>query len=145
MHDFGRVIEPARLCQYLAGPTPVIVDADIVNITRQDQGLVLFAKNGRQFNYEQIVVATGAGLPESLSQLAIEGVRVDITTGQVSHIPQQAALVPLTAGLSFGGYLTSCHNGFLNLARHLTEADKALTMLMPFVKARSATARAKRF
>ena len=115
VHDFGRVIEPARLRQHLAGPTPVIVDAEIVNITRQDQGLVLFAKNGRQFNYEQIVVATGAGLPESLSQLAIEGVRVDITTGQVSHIPQQAALVPLTAGLSFGGYLTPSHNGFHEL------------------------------
>ncbi len=115
VHDFGRVIEPARLCQHLAGPTPVIVDAEIVKIIRQDQGLVLFAKNGRQFNYEQIVVATGAGLPESLSQLAIEGVRVDITTGQVSRIPQQAALVPLTAGLSFGGYLTPSHNGFHEL------------------------------
>ena len=115
VHDFGRVIEPARLCQHLAGPTPVIIDAEIVNITRQDQELVLFAKNGRQFNFEQIVVATGAGLPESLRQLAIEGVRVDITTGQVSHIPQQATLVPLTAGLSFGGYLTPSHNGFHEL------------------------------
>ena len=115
VHDFGRVIEPARLCQHLAGPTPVIIDADIVNIIRQDQELVLFAKNGRQFNYEQIVVATGAGLPESLRQLAIEGIRIDITTGQVSHIPQQAALVPLTAGLSFGGYLTPSLNGFHEL------------------------------
>ena len=115
VHNFGRVIEPARLCQHLAGPTPVIIDVDIVNITRRDRGLVLLAKNGRQFNYEQIVLATGAGLPESLSQLAIAGVPVDITAGQVSHVPQQAALEPLAAGLSFGGYLTPCHNGFHEL------------------------------
>jgi tRNA 5-methylaminomethyl-2-thiouridine biosynthesis bifunctional protein len=115
VHDFGRVIEPARLCQHLAGPTPVVIDTEIINITRQDQGLVLLAKNGRQFNYEQIVVATGAGLPESFRQLAIAGVTVDIIAGQVSHIPQQAALAPLVAGLSFGGYFTPCHNGFHEL------------------------------
>ncbi len=115
VHDFGRVIEPARLCQYLAGPTPVIIDADIINITRHEHGLVLLAKDGRQFDFEQIVVATGAGLPASLHQLAITGVRVDITAGQVSHIPEQATLAPLAAGLSFGGYLTPCHNGFHEL------------------------------
>ena len=126
VHDFGRVIEPARLCQYLAGPTPVIIDADIINITRQDQGLVLLAKNGRQFNYEQIVVATGAGLPESLRQLVIDGVRVDITVGQVSHIPQQAALAPMVAGLSFGGYLTPCHNGFHELGATFNQSGQGI-------------------
>ena len=60
-------------------------------------------------------MATGAGLPKTLSQLAISGVRVDISTGQVSHIPQQPALDALKAGLSYGGYLTPCHNGFHEL------------------------------
>ena len=78
-------------------------------------GLMLMAEDGRQFSFDQIVVATGAGLPETLRQLAIAGVRVDITTGQVSQIPQQPALNALKAGLSFGGYLTPCHNGFHEL------------------------------
>lgn len=115
VHDFGRVIEPAGLCQHLAGSTPLIVDAKISAITRDIHGLMLVAEDGRRFSFDQIVVATGAGLPKTLSQLAISGVRVDISTGQVSHIPQQPALNALKAGLSYGGYLTPCHNGFHEL------------------------------
>ena len=115
VHDFGRVIEPARLCQHLAGPTPLIVDAKIIKITRNEHGLMLIAQDGRRFGFDKIVVATGAGLPESLRQLAIAGVRIDITTGQVSYIPQQPKLNALKVGLSFGGYLTPCHNGFHEL------------------------------
>jgi len=115
VHDFGRVIEPTRLCHHLAGSTPLIADAKISDITQDDQGLMLIAEDGRRFSFDQIVVATGAGLPETLRHLAIAGVRIDITTGQVSHIPQQPALDALRAGLSFGGYLTPCHNGFHEL------------------------------
>ncbi len=115
VHDFGRVIDPTRLCQHLAGSTPLIVDAMISDITRDDHELILMAEDGRRFSFDQIVVATGAGLPDTLRQLAIAGVRVDITSGRVSHIPQQPALNALKAGLSFGGYLTPCHNGFHEL------------------------------
>ena len=126
------MIEPARLCQHLAGSTPLIVDAMISDINRDDHGLMLMAEDGRRFSFDQIVVATGAGLPETLRQLAIAGVRVDITTGQVSHIPQQPALNALKAGLSFGGYLTPCHDGFHELGRHLIEAGRRLVIKMPF-------------
>ena len=126
VHDFGRVIEPARLCQHLAGSTPLIVDAMISDINRDDHGLMLMAKDGRRFSFDQIVLATGAGLPETLRQLAIAGVRVDITTGQVSHIPQQPALNALKAGLSFGGYLTPCHDGFHELGATFDRSGQAI-------------------
>ena len=115
VHDSGRVIEPARLCHHLAESTPLVADAKIIEIRRNDHGLMLMAKDGRWFSFDQIVVATGAGLPETLRQLAIAGVRVDITTGQVSYIPQQPELDALRVGLSFGGYLTPHHNGFHEL------------------------------
>ena len=124
VHDFGRVIEPARLCQYLAGPTPLIVDARISGISRNDQALTLVAEDGRQFSFDQIVVATGASLPETLHQLAIAGVKVDITTGQVSHIPKQPSLNALKTGLSFGGYLTPCHNGFHELGATFDRSEQ---------------------
>ena len=126
VHDFGRVIEPARLCQHLAGSTPLIVDAMISDINRDDHGLMLMAEDGRRFSFDQIVVANGAGLPETLRQLAIAGVRVDITTGQVSHIPQQPALNALKAGLSFGGYLTPCHDGFHELGATFDRSGQAI-------------------
>ena len=127
VHDFGRVIEPARLCQHLAGSTPIIVDANILSINRNDQGLMLLAEDGRQFSFDQIVVATGAGLPETLRRLAIDGVRVDITIGQVSQVPQQPALNTLRAGLSFGGYLTPCHNGFHELGATFDRTGQAIS------------------
>ena len=126
VHDFGRVIEPARLCQHLAGSTPLIVDAMISDITRDDHGMMLMAEDGRRFSFDQIVVANGAGLPETLRQLAIAGVRLDTTTGQVSHIPQQPALNALKAGLSFGGYLTPCHDGFHELGATFDRSGQAI-------------------
>ncbi len=126
VHDFGRVIAPARLCQYLARSTPIIVDAKVSGISRNDYGLMLMAEDGRRFSFSQIVVATGAGLPETLRQLAIAGVQVDITTGQVSQIPKQPALNALKAGLSFGGYLTPCYDGFHELGATFDRGEQAI-------------------
>ena len=126
VHDFGRVIKPVRLCQHLAKSTPIIVEAKISGISRDDDGLMLMAEDGRRFSFGQIVVATGAGLPETLRQLGIAGVRVDITTGQVSKIPQQPALNALRAGLSFGGYLTPCYKGFHELGATFDRSGQAL-------------------
>ena len=127
VHDFGRVIAPARLCQYLARSTPIIVDAKILGISRNEQGLMLMAEDGRRFTFSQIVVTTGAGLPEILRQLAISGVRIDITTGQVSQIPHQPALNALKTGLSFGGYLTPCYNGFHELGATFVRSGQAMS------------------
>lgn len=126
VHDFGRVIEPGRLCQHLVGSTPLIVNAKISGISRSDHELMLITEDGRHFSFDKIVVATGAGLPETLCQLAIVGVRVNITTGQVSHIPQQTALRALRAGLSFGGYLTPSHNGFHELGATFDRTGQAV-------------------
>ena len=115
VHDYGRVIDPARLCHHLAGDTPTIFDAEITQISRRDMALILDIKDGRQYAFDVIVLATGASLPDILTLLSIDGVRIDITSGQVSHIPEQPALADLQAGLSFGGYLTPSHNGFHEL------------------------------
>jgi tRNA 5-methylaminomethyl-2-thiouridine biosynthesis bifunctional protein len=115
VHDYGRVIDPARLCHYLAGDTPTIFDAEITKISRRDAALTLDIKDGRQYAFDVIVLATGASLPEILTLLSIDGVRIDVTSGQVSHIPEQPSLADLQAGLSFGGYLTPSHNGFHEL------------------------------
>ena len=115
VHDYGRVIDPARLCHYLAGDTPTIFDAEITQILRRDSALILDIKDGRQYAFDVIVLATGASLPDILTLLSIDGVRIDVTSGQVSHIPVQPGLADLQAGLSFGGYLTPSHKGFHEL------------------------------
>ena len=130
VHDFGRVIEPARLCQHLAGPTPLIVDARISGISRNDQALTLLAEDGRQFSFDQIVVATGASLPETLHQLAIAGVKVDITTGQVSHIPKQPSLNALKLVSALVATLPLVIMAFTE--RRLIGASRWVVIMMPF-------------
>ena len=115
VHEYGRVIDPARLCHYLAGDTPTIFDAEITQISRRRSALILDIKDGRQYAFDVIVIAAGASLPDILTLLSIDGVRIDVTSGQVSHIPEQPGLADLQAGLSFGGYLTPSHNGFHEL------------------------------
>ena len=75
VHDYGRVIDPARLCHYLAGDTPTIFDAEITQISRRDSALILDIKDGRQYAFDVIVLATGASLPDILTLLSIDGVR----------------------------------------------------------------------
>lgn len=115
IHEYGRVIDPARLCHYLAGNTQTIFDANIMQMSRDGSLMILETTDGRQFAFDAIVLATGANLPQTLKQLSIAGLRVEITSGQVSHVPEQFNLAGLQAGLSYGGYLTPVHNGFHDL------------------------------
>ena len=47
--------------------------------------------------------------------LAVTGVAVDVTSGQVSHVPETGNLVELQAGISYGGYLTPAKDGYHEL------------------------------
>ena len=112
VHDFGRVIEPARLCHYWLSLYAVI-DAKIIEIEemtmvlcllQMDVGLTLIKSLWRP----------GLACPKPCANWQLPGYS-DITTGQVSYIPQQPKLNALRAGLGFGGYLTPHHNGFHEL------------------------------
>ena len=80
---------------------------------------------GRRFIFDQIVVATGAGLPKTLRQLAIAGVpdRYYYRPGQQHSAT--ACVECVKAGLSFGGYLTPCHNGFHELGATFDRSGQA--------------------
>ncbi len=115
VHDYGRVIEPVALCKYLADYTEKIFNFEVSRVISQDKDITVMAKDGRQFDFDAIVVTSGANLPDLLQILDIVGVRLDITAGQVSHVPIQSSFVDLKVGLSFGGYFTPSHNGFHQL------------------------------
>ena len=69
----------------------------------------------RAFYFDRIVLAAGADIERFYQMLAVEGIPVDITTGQVSQVPSVAALSGLRAGLSFGGYSTPAFEGWHDL------------------------------
>ncbi|MEK9610452.1 MAG: tRNA (5-methylaminomethyl-2-thiouridine)(34)-methyltransferase MnmD [Alphaproteobacteria bacterium] len=114
-HDYGRVIKPAKLIAWLAKSCPVITDFVVSSCVRDDHGVTVIANDGRQENFDAIVLANGAEMPKLLGECGCRGVTLDVTAGQVSHLPATAQSARLCAGLSYGGYLTPAIDGLHEL------------------------------
>ena len=147
-YDQGRVIDPPALVRYLAQKSGCHLGCDVAAIARADGGFQVITADQRTFYFDRIVLAAGADLDRFHQMLAVSGIPVDITTGQVSQVPAVAALAGLRAGISFGGYLTPAvagwhelgasfdRNGFcqLSAAADIANRDRlpaALASLMP--------------
>jgi len=115
LHPYGRVIDPGLLTRYLAGDSQTSFGFHVVEIGRDDKGFHLVASDGRRLSCDQLVFAGGADLDALNRLLAVAGIAVDITSGQVSHVPETGNLVGLQAGISYGGYLTPAKDGYHEL------------------------------
>lgn len=114
-YDQGRVIDPPALVRYLAQKSGCHLGCDVAAIARADGGFQVITADRRTFYFDRIVLAAGADLDRFHQMLAVGGIPVDITTGQVSQVPAVAALAGLRAGISFGGYLTPAVAGWHEL------------------------------
>ena len=115
VHQWGRVIDPMRLTNHLAKGAEKHFGFHVVGMHHVDAKYHLLADDGRRLICDQLVVAAGADLAALHQMLAIQGIAIDVTSGQVSQVPETAALAGLRAGISFGGYLTPAQDGFHEL------------------------------
>ena len=115
LHPHGRVIDPVLLTRYLAGDSQTSLGFRVVEIGCNDDGFHLVASDGRRVSCDQLAFAGGADLDALNRLLAVTGIAVDITSGQVSHVPETANLFGLRAGISYGGYLTPAKDGYHEL------------------------------
>ncbi len=115
LHPYGRVIEPGLLTRYLARGSRTSFGFHVVEIGCDDEGFHLVASDGRRLSCDQLVFAGGADLDALNRLLAVTGIAVDVTSGQVSHVPETGNLVGLQAGISYGGYLTPAKDGYHEL------------------------------
>ena len=115
LHPYGRVIDPGLLTRHLAGDSKTSFGFHVVEIGRDGAGFHLVASDGRVLSCDQLVFAGGADLDALNRLLAITGVAVDITSGQVSHVPETIDFIGLQAGISYGGYLTPAKDGYHEL------------------------------
>lgn len=114
-YDQGRVIDPPALVRHLAQKSNFHRGCDVTAIARADGGFQVITADRRAFYFDRIVLAAGADLDRFHQMLAVGGIPVDITAGQVSQVPAVAALAGLRAGISFGGYLTPAVEGWHEL------------------------------
>ena len=116
LHPYGRVIDPALLTRYpCREDSQTSFNFHVVEIGRDDKGFHVVASDGRRVSCDQLVFAGGADLNALNRLLAVTGIAVDITSGQVSHVPETGNLVGLKAGISYGGYLTPAKDGYHEL------------------------------
>ncbi len=115
LHPYGRVIDPTLLTRFLAKDSQTSFNFHVVEIGRDDKGFHVVASDGRRVSCDQLVFAGGADLDSLNRLLAVTGIAIDITSGQVSHVPETSNLVGLKAGISYGGYLTPAKGGYHEL------------------------------
>ncbi len=114
-YDYGRVIKPAKLLALLASGCHVITNFNVSRFIQDGRGVTVKANDGRQEIFDAIVLANGANMPEFLMAFDSHFAALDITTGQVSHLPATKYSERLCTGLSFGGYLTPAIDGMHEL------------------------------
>jgi len=114
VHDYGRIINPVKYVERLAKGAALALATKVTDVSRLDDQ-TFHMNDDRDITYQAVVLAGGADMTDILKLMHKSGIPVEITSGQVSHIPSNSGLKPLTAGLSFGGYLTPVDEGFHEL------------------------------
>jgi tRNA 5-methylaminomethyl-2-thiouridine biosynthesis bifunctional protein len=112
--EYGRAIQPAVLVGMLAGPAEFVGDFAVTSIARTAEGLTLGAADGRHLTVDAVVLSGGASVGPLLQQIDA-GMPVEVTRGQVSHVPATPLSAALDMGVSFGGYLTPPVDGLHEL------------------------------
>ena len=115
VYPWGRVIDPKVLTSGLAAGAVLHLGFDVAQINRHDGRFMITGIDGRHLDFDYIVAANGAALDTALSMLEIDGVRTEITSGQVSQVPAIKDFDGLGSGISFGGYLTPAFEGLHEL------------------------------
>ena len=115
VYHYGRVINPVLLTHYFGKGSLKSFNFQVTEIIRDDKGFQVRSSDGRILFFDQLVFAGGADLDVLNKILAIKGMIIDITSGQVSHVPEPKGLVQLQVGLSYGGYLTPAKDGYHDL------------------------------
>ncbi|MDB2390252.1 FAD-dependent 5-carboxymethylaminomethyl-2-thiouridine(34) oxidoreductase MnmC [Alphaproteobacteria bacterium] len=114
VYDYGRIINPVKYVERLAGDASLALATKVTSVSQaDDQSFHINGDSGP--SYHAVVLAGGADMSDILTLMRKSGIPLDVTSGQVSHIPSNSRLQSLKAGLSFGGYLTPADNGFHEL------------------------------
>ena len=114
-YDMGRIVDPMAFVQELIGQSEVLYQFCVESVTQAANAVIVTAADGRTVEIDSLVLATGAMMGPLLSANNIHGVHLDVTSGQVSHMPVTKRSKGVVTGLSFGGYLTPAIDGFHEL------------------------------
>ena len=104
----AHVIDPAVLTRGLAADSPQILNAEIEEISGSaDEGWQLSLAGGEVIRADHLVLATGSDLPDYLDRLELPPLPLQITSGQLSILPEDNQMGGLAMALQYGGYIAA--------------------------------------
>ena len=109
-YEYGRAIRPSILVKALSEGAEFRGEFNVASITMEASHLLLDAVDGRQLQADAVVLAGGSRVADLL-HLVGHDMPVEVTRGQVSHVPATSSSASLATGVSFGGYLTPSWDG----------------------------------
>ena len=104
--ETGAVIQPQKLCSHLAEGVEHEFGAELKFISGEEGARAAHCVDGRTFKADHIVLCMGADLPPLLKFLGHDLGTCQVTSGQLSILPQTTELAALRQALNFSGYLT---------------------------------------
>ena len=106
LFETGAVIRPQQLCNHLAEGVERVFCAELRSISGEQGAWIAHCADGRAFKAEHIVLCMGADLPPLLKAIGHDLGSCQITSGQLSILPQTSELANLQKALNYSGYVT---------------------------------------
>ena len=111
LFETGAVIRPQQLCRTLAEGVEREFDAELKIISGEQGAWTVQCADGREFKAEHIVLCMGADLPPLLKAVGHDLGVCQVTSGQLSFLPQTTELAVLQKALNYSGYVTPLIEG----------------------------------
>ena len=106
LFETGAVIRPQQLCNHLAEGVKHIFGAELSFISGEEGAWAAHCVDGRSFKADHIVLCIGADLPPLLKTFGHDLGTYQVTSGQLSILPQTTELASLQTALNYSGYVT---------------------------------------
>ena len=111
MFETGAVIQPQQLCSHLSEGVERIYNAELRSISGEQETWTAHCADGRTFEADHIVLCMGADLPPLLKTIGHDLGVCQVTSGQLSVLPQTTELAALQQALNYSGYITPLIEG----------------------------------
>ena len=110
-HSAGGVVSPPDYCAALMADSPVYTNAAVAGVSGEEGDWQIRCHNDQHFNASHIIYCGGAATPQLIGSGFLPKKRFQITSGQLSYMPQNTALSSLKMAINYSGYLLPCGAG----------------------------------
>ena len=110
-HAAGGVVSPPAYCTALMAGSLVHTNAGVREVSGEEGEWQIKCHDGQYFTASHIIYCGGAATPQLINDGIVPKKRFQITSGQLSYMPQDTALSPLKMAINYSGYLLPCGAG----------------------------------